>query len=122
MTSHGGSPSDLIASIEERFNNYPDATKKILVYAKYQDISSKYHQTMPRACEVVIDYDLSIARHLSKTDVMMKSKYNKRKHASVLVAFNLGEITTLKTGDNGTFCHDEAGMTIVLEEQSLVSL
>ena len=24
--SHGGSPSDLVASIEERLQNYPDAT------------------------------------------------------------------------------------------------
>ena len=70
---------------------------------------------MPRACEVVIDSYLSIASHLSKTDIMMKSKSNKRKHASVLVAFNLGEITTVNTWDNGTFYHDEAGMAIVLE-------
>ena len=70
---------------------------------------------MPRACEVVINSDLSIASHLSKTDIMMKSKSNKRKHASVFVAFNFGEITTVKTGDNGTFCHDEAGLIIVLE-------
>ena len=29
--------------------------------------------------------------------------------------FNLGEITTVLTVDYGTFCHDEAGGTIVLE-------
>ena len=36
----GGSPSDRISSIKERINNYPDATKKILVFGKYHDISS----------------------------------------------------------------------------------
>ena len=37
---HGGSPYDLISSIEERLNNYPGATKKTLVFGKYHDISS----------------------------------------------------------------------------------
>ena len=33
----------------------------------------------------------------------------------MLGTFNLGEITSVKTGDDGTFRHDEADVTIVLE-------
>ena len=45
----------------------------------------------------------------------MKGKFKKRKLAGVLGTFNLGEITTMETGNDGTFCHDEAGVIIVLE-------
>ena len=38
---HEGSPSDLVAFIEQYLNNYPDATKKSLVFDKYKDISAK---------------------------------------------------------------------------------
>ena len=31
---NGGSPSELIASIEEHLSNYPEATKKIVVFDK----------------------------------------------------------------------------------------
>ena len=73
---HGGSPSELIASIEERLSKYPEATKKIVVFDKYHDISAKDHERMRRASEVVIDYDLSIASHLPKRDAIIKSKSN----------------------------------------------
>ena len=45
----------------------------------------------------------------------MKGKFKKQKLASVLGTFNLGEITTVETGNDGTFCHDEAGVIIVPE-------
>ena len=80
---YGGSPSDLIVSIEERLSNYPDANKSV-VLDKYQDVSSKDHERMRKASEVVIDYELSVASHLPKRDAIMKSKSNKRKLASVL--------------------------------------
>ena len=67
------------------------------------------------ACEVAIDYDLFIPSHLPMTDGIMKSKPNKRKLASVLDTFNLGELATVEIRDNGVFCNDEAGVTIVLE-------
>ena len=35
LTPHGGSHYDLVASIEEYFNNYTDATRKILGFDKY---------------------------------------------------------------------------------------
>ena len=81
---------DLIASIEKRLSNYPDANK-IVVFDKYQDVSAKDHERMRRASEVVIGYELSVASHLPKSDAIMKSKSNKRKPASVLGTFNLGE-------------------------------
>ena len=112
---YGGSPSDLIASIEERLSiYYPDANK-IVVFDKYQDVSAKDHERMRRArlSEVVIDYELSVASHLPKRDAIMKSKSNKRKLASVLGTFNLGENTTVETFDDGSFQHDEADVTMV---------
>ena len=110
---HGGSPSDLIASIEERLNNYRDASKKIVVFDKYLDVSAKDHERMRRASEVVIDYDISITSHLPKRDAIMKSKSNKRKLASVLGTFDLGESTTMETRDDCAFLHDEADVTMV---------
>ena len=80
---HGGSQSELIASIKEHLSNYLEATKKILVFDKYRAISSKDHERMRRASEVVIDYELSIASYLPKRDMIMKSKFNKQKHGSV---------------------------------------
>ena len=35
-----------------------------VVFDKYHEISTKDHERMQRASEVVIDYDLSIASHL----------------------------------------------------------
>ena len=98
---------------------YPDATKKIVVFDKYQDISAKDYERIRRASEVVIDYYLSIASHLPKREAIMKSKSNKRKLASVLGTFDLGENVITKTADDGAFCYDEADVTMisfVLEE------
>ena len=61
---HGGSHYDLVASIEECFNKNTDATRKILGFGKYEDISAKDNERMWRASEGVIDYALSIASHL----------------------------------------------------------
>ena len=109
---YGGSPSHLIASIEERLSNYPDANK-IVIFDKYQDVSAKDHERMRRASDVVIDYELSVASHLPKRYAIMKSKSNKQKLASVLDTFNLGENTTVETCDDGLFQHDEADATMV---------
>ena len=71
-----------LASIEERLNNYPDATKDVLVFNKYRDISVKKLERIRRASEIVIDY-VSIARHRPKTVAIMKNKVNKRKLTSM---------------------------------------
>ena len=63
---HGGSHYDLVASVEECFNNYTDATRKILGFDKYENISAKDNERMWRASEVVFDYGLSIASHLDR--------------------------------------------------------
>ena len=47
------------------------------------------------------------------TEVIMKSKSNRRKLASVIGSFNRAEITPAKT-DAGRFVLDEADMAIVL--------
>ena len=44
----------------------------------------------------------------------MKTKSKKRKLASVFICtFNLGERTTVKVCDDGSFQHDEADLTMV---------
>ena len=63
---HGGSHYDLFASIEECFNNYSDATRKVLGFEKYKDISASDNESMWRASDVVVAYDLSIASHLDR--------------------------------------------------------
>ena len=78
---HGGGPSDLVASTEERSNNYPDANKKILVFDKHKDTSTKDHERIQRASEIVIDFDLSIESHLDRC-------FKKRKLTSVLGTLN----------------------------------
>ena len=45
------------------FHNYADATKKILDFDKYENISAKDNERMWRAREIVIDYDLSTLSH-----------------------------------------------------------
>ncbi len=49
---HGGSPSDLIASIQGRLSHYSNGIEKIIVFDKYQDVSAKEHERKQRAGEV----------------------------------------------------------------------
>ena len=53
---------------EEHLSYYPEATKKIVVFDKYQDISAKDHDRFRQASGVVLDYDLFIASHLPLED------------------------------------------------------
>jgi hypothetical protein len=110
---HGGSPSDLIASIHGRLSHYPDGTEKIIVFDKYEDISAKDHERIRQAGEVIIDYELSITSPLPKRDAILKSKNNKRSLASVLCTFNVGENVTMDTRDDDAFGHDEADITMI---------
>ena len=50
---HGGSPSDLIASIQSHLKRYSNDIDKIIVFDKYHDISAKDHERMRRAGEVM---------------------------------------------------------------------
>ena len=68
---------------------------------------------MRRAAEVPIDYELSITSTLPKRDVIMKSKNNKRKLASVLSTFTVGDMTTIESRDDSAFDHDEADITMI---------
>ena len=110
---HGGNLSDLIASIKGRINRYPDVAEKIIVFDKYKDISAKDHERLRRAGDVVIDYELSITSPLPKRDAILKSKSNKRRLASVLCTFSLGDTVTMETQDDGAFSHDEADITMI---------
>ena len=62
---------------------------------------------MRRAAEVPIDYELSITSHLPKRDAIMKSKNNKRKLASELSTFTLGDMTTIESRDDSAFDHND---------------
>lgn len=110
---HGGSPSDLIASIRGRLSRYPNGTDKVIVFDKYHDVSAKDHERMRRAGEVLIDYELSITTCLPKRDAILKSKNNKRRLASVLCTFNVGDNVMMESQEDGVFGHDEADITMI---------
>ena len=110
---HGGSPSDVIESIRRRLSRYPHEAEKISVFDKYQDVSATDLERMRRAAEIPIDYELSITSPLPKRDAIMKSKNNKRKLASVLSTFTVGDMTTTESRDNSAFDHDEADITMI---------
>ena len=112
MWPHGGGRSDVIESIRRRLSRYPHEAETIIVFDKYQDISAKDHERMLRAFEVPIDYELSITSPLPKRDVILKSKNNKRKLASILSTFTVGDMTTSEYRDDSAFDHDEADITM----------
>ena len=68
---------------------------------------------MRHAGDAIIDFDLSISTSLPKRDVILRSKNNKEKLASVLSTFNIADNVTMETKDDGAFDHDEADITIV---------
>ena len=114
---HGGSPSNLIASIQSYLGRYPNDTDKIVVFDKYNTLSAKDHERMRHAGEVMLDYELSITTSLPKRDAILKSNNNKRRLASVLSTFSTGENVTMETRDDGVFDHDEADVTMVSYSQ-----
>lgn len=110
---HGGILSDLLSSIQGRLSHYPAGTEKIIVFDKYQDISAKDHERKRRAGDIIIDYELSIANSLPKRDVILKSKKNKQRLASLLHSFELDTNVTMETCENNLFGHDEADITMI---------
>ena len=58
---NGGSPADLISSIQARLDRYADSVEKILVLDKYKTLSAKDHERMKRSGEVIVEYALSLA-------------------------------------------------------------
>ena len=110
---HGGSRSDVIESIRRRLSRYHNEAEKIIVFDKYRDVSAKDHERMRRAAEVPIYYELSITSPLPKRDAIMKSKNNKRKLASLLSTFTVGDMTTIESRDDSAFDHDEADITMI---------
>ena len=102
-----------MSSIQGRLSHYPAATEKIVVFDKYQDVSAKDHERMCQAGDIIIDYELSIASPLPKRDVILKSKNNKRRLASMLYTFTVDDNVTMDTRDDGAFGHDEADITMI---------
>ena len=95
----------------------PNATDKMLIFVfdKYQHVSAKDSVIVWRAGKVTIDYELSIIRPLPRRDAIMKRKSNKQRldHsiASVLNSFSFGSSTTMASGNDSAFSHDEAGIS-----------
>ena len=67
--TYGGSPSDLIASFQDRLSHYPDGTNKIIVFDKYQDISAKDHERMRRTSESTLIFTSSLAQKRCNREV-----------------------------------------------------
>ena len=109
----GGSPSYLIASMQARLVRYADSTEKVIVFDKYEEVSAKDHERTRRAGEVTISYELFITSPLPNRDAILKSKCNKRRLASMLCTFSLGENLTMDTLDDDMFSNDEADITMI---------
>ena len=61
---HVSSRSERMASNEEHLSNYSEASKKIVVFEKYLEISAKDQDRVRQASGALLDYDLSIESHL----------------------------------------------------------
>ena len=103
VCTYGGSPSDLIASFQDRLSHYPDGTNKIIVFDKYQDISAKDHERMRRTSESTLIFTSS----LLKRDAIVKCKNNKWNLARLLSTFNAGANLTMVTRNDAEFSHDD---------------
>ena len=102
---HGSSPSDVIESFRCRLSRSPTRLRKSLSLISTK-MFRKDHERMRRAAEVPIDYELSITSPLPQRDAIMKSENNKRKLASVVFTFTVGDMTTTESPEDSAFDQD----------------
>ena len=59
------------------YHGYPPGTEEILVFDRYDDISSKDHERIRRGDVDSTDYNLPINSSLPSRDAILKNKHNK---------------------------------------------
>ena len=72
-----GDVSALVDSIKQHLTSYPNESRKIIVFDKYEDCSAKDHERIRRAGEGSVRYTMSISSPLPHRDSVMKNKLNK---------------------------------------------
>ncbi|KAH3868281.1 hypothetical protein DPMN_031424 [Dreissena polymorpha] len=110
---NGGSPADVISSIQARFDRYADYLKRYFCSTSTKPCQQK---TM-RECGVLEKSLLIMTSHLlvpcQKRGNHKKQEKNQQRLARILGTFNLGENVKMETPDDGLFDHDETDVTIV---------
>ena len=103
------SSSELIASNEEHLSNYPETSKKIIVFDKYQDISAKAHDRMQQKVEL---YSSALERCKKKKNPISENLPTS-KVASILARL-------LHQGQPLIVFYDEADWSVLLAGSSQV--
>ena len=108
----GGSVDVLAESLKARLA-LSAAPEKILLFARYTEISAKDHERQRLAGVGSNTFNLDLNSPLPSREAVMKNKHNKRGLSRLLSTFNLGCGVSVESRDDGVFLHDEADITII---------
>ena len=95
------------------YHGYPPGTEEILVFDRYDDISSKDHERIRRDGEGSTDYNLTINSPLPNRDAILKNKHNKLELSRILSTLEMDADKSFDSRYNGGFEHDKTGVTMI---------
>ena len=110
---NGGMISAIVDSMKQHISYYPNHSKKIIVFDKYDDCSVKDHERVRRAGEGSVSYNLTHNSPLPHRDAIMKNKQNKVELTRLISSFDMGENVSTESRADATFDHDEADITLI---------
>ena len=84
--------------------------KCVLVFDRYDNVSSKDHGRRPSAGVGSTNYNIAINSPLPSRYAILKNKHNYRQLSRVLSTFDMGAGVTIDTHATG---HEEADVTII---------
>ena len=94
------------------YHGYPAGTDDILVFDRYDDISSKDHERIRRGGEGFTDYNLTINSPLPNRDAILKNKH-KLELSRILSTLDMDADMSIDSRYNGVFEHDKTGVTMI---------
>ena len=95
------------------YHGYPPGTDEILVFDRYDDISSKDHERIRRGGEGFTDYNLTINSPLPNRGAILKNKHNKLELSRILSILDMDADMSIDSRCNGDFEHDKTGVTMI---------
>ena len=95
------------------YHGYPSGTDEILVFDRYDDISSKDHERIRRGGEGFTEYNLTINSPLPNRDDILKNKHNKLELSRILSTLDMDADMSIDSRYNGDFEHDKTGVTMI---------
>ncbi|CAL4244828.1 unnamed protein product [Meganyctiphanes norvegica] len=110
---HIGMVSVVVDSMRQHISSYPNHSKKIIVFDKYDDHTAKDHERVCRAGEGYVSYNLTYNSPLPHGHAVMKNKQNKVKLTRLISSFDMGENVLTESRDDAAFDHDEADITLI---------